>query len=158
MNVNSSKVLFLRWLSRAEPALYRRVMNDSRAKGLGTLGTLGSLGWVETVINAVAQVGSAILAKKQTDKQVSLQKKQLQDAQAERDAALKAQLLQVNYQRAQSGLPPVDMNGNPIPSQSLPVPTELTGAQVSKAVATDYLPWLIGAGSLVGVYFLAARR
>lgn len=121
MNVaDQNQVTYLRWLSREHPALYARSMLAARRDLRG----LGRLGWINFVIQAVATVGSAVVAKKQVDKQVAVQKKALalSDAQAaaDREQAAKFALLDTNTKRAQAGLPPVDITGNVIAPQTLP--------------------------------------
>ena len=150
---------FLRWLSVHDPQLYARVI-EKNFNG----NALGALGWIVALANALIQVGGAVLQKKQADKEFSLQKKTLavQDAQAAAARAdqLKLALLDINQQRANKGLGPVDINGNLIPSQALPTPNAL--AAMTKAAGADsanYLPWLIGGGAaLVGLFLVTRGR
>lgn len=113
MNAETNRLAFFRWLAKTHPGIYAPAA-PMLAKGPGLSG-LG--GWADTIVNALATVGSAVLAKKVADKQVSAQTKADSAARAD---ALAAQLLQINFQRAQAGLPPVDANGNVIPGSSLP--------------------------------------
>jgi len=148
---------FLRWLSMHDPVLYARVI-EKNFKG----STLGALGWFVALANALIQVGGAVVQKKQQDKAFDLQKKTLavQDAQlaADRAAQLKLALLDINQKRAANGLGPVDLNGNAIPSQSLPMPAALApyaqGVGVDSASVT---PWLIGGAVVLAGVFLVMR-
>lgn len=122
-----NRVAFLRWLSTAHPDLYRASIAKARARGgIG----LGRMGWINFVVQAVATVGSAVLQKKQVDKQVALQKKglALSDAQAQADREQQAALalLEVNAKRAAVGQPPVDITGKVLAQASLPTPSALT--------------------------------
>lgn len=118
MNPDVARLDFLRWLSRYDPKTYRLAIRPQGASGLG------ALGWINFVIQAIAAVGSAVVAKKQGDKQAKLQKQAIAADQATQEAArkdaLKIALLDINTKRAQSGLPPVDESGKVIPSAQLP--------------------------------------
>lgn len=152
MNKQNSQVLFFRWLAKTHPRIYAPV---ARRLALGALGDLD--GWVDTLVSALATVGTAVIAKKAADKQISAQK--AADAQTRADA-LKAELLQINLQRAQQGLPPVDQNGNVIPQSALPtLPTpqaayaaaNAAGARDSFSNFFSSVPtwaWIAGAGVL----------
>jgi len=118
MNPDLARLDFLRWLSRYDPKTYRLAIRPQGATGLG------ALGWINFVIQAVAAVGSAVVAKKQGDKQAKLQKQaiaadQLAQESARKDS-LKIALLDINTKRAQAGLPPVDENGKVIGQAQLP--------------------------------------
>jgi hypothetical protein len=157
MNAQNSQVLFFRWLAVNHPTLYAPV---AKKLALGSLGDLS--GWVDTLVSAIATVGTAVIAKKQSDKQISAQKKA--DAQAREDA-LKAELLSINLQRAQAGLPPVDMNGSVIPQTALPtLPTpqaayaaaQRAGSPVASFI--DSVPvWAWLAGGAVVVFLLVRK-
>lgn len=140
-----NQVAFLKWLNHEHPAIYRKTMRslptDVRLKGLG------SLGWINFLVQAVATVGSAVLGKKQVDKQVALQKKALalSDAQAaaDRTQAAQLELLEVNTKRAQAGLPPVDLSGKVVNTGPLPTPSALVpygGATTAKATLIPGVP------------------
>jgi hypothetical protein len=160
MTRDQAQITFLQWLSVHDPKLYASVA----AKHLRPV-KLGSLGFLPMLINALIQVGSAVMQKKQADKTLDLQKKTLvaQDAQLEKDRAaqLQVSLLDINQKRAASGLGPVDLNGNPIQSQALPMPSSLAPlAQAAGMSFSNYTPWLIGASALAAVagLFLVLRR
>lgn len=152
MNAQNAQVLFFRWLAKTHPKIYAPVAKPLALGGLGDLA-----GWVDTLVSSLATVGTAIIAKKQMDKQVSAQKSA--DAQARADA-LKTELLSINLQRAQAGLPPVDMNGNVIPQSALaPLPTPQAAyyaAQTSGGFSFSSVPvwaWLAG-GAVVALLVL----
>lgn len=158
MNAQNAQVLFFRWLAQNHPRVYAPV---ARKLALGSLGDLS--GWVDTLVSAIATVGTAVLAKKQSDKQLSAQKKA--DAQARADA-IQAQLLDINLQRAQAGLPPVDANGNVIPAAALPTlptPQAAYAAAQSSALSRsgsflDSVPsWAWIAGGAVVVLLILKR-
>lgn len=150
MNAQNAQVLFFRWLAKTHPRVYAPV---ARKLALGSLGDLA--GWVDTLVSALATVGTAVIAKKQADKTISAQK--AADAQARADA-IKSELLQINLQRAQQGLPPVDQNGNVIPQSALPtLPTPQAAYAAANAASTrdsvsnffSSVPtwaWIAGAG------------
>lgn len=152
MNAQNAQVLFFRWLAKTHPTIYAPV---ARRLALGSLGDLA--GWVDTLVTALATVGTAVIAKKQADKQISAQK--AADAQARADA-IKSELLNINLQRAQAGLPPVDQNGNVIPQAALPaLPTPQAAYAAANAAASrdsfsnffSSVPtwaWIAGAGVL----------
>lgn len=151
-----AQVTYLRWLAKEHPETFRKVAVPSLRSNLS------GLGWIAAVANAVLQVGSAVVQKKQNDKAFKLQKQTLavQDAQvaAERAQSFKLALLDVNTKRAQAGLPPVDGNGNPIASDTLPMPSQLApfakvGAQVSK-----WGPWILGGGAALALIFFLRNR
>lgn len=157
MNKQNAQVLFFRWLAVNHPRVYLPV---SKKLALGSLGDLA--GWVDTLVSAIATVGTAVMAKKQADKQISAQKKA---DQAAREDALKAELLRVNLERAQAGFPPVDQNGNVIPQAALPtLPTPqaaLANAQREASSVSSFVDsvptwaWLAGGAF---VLFLVLRR
>lgn len=161
MREERNQVAFLRWLARDHPELYGKALRVARNASAG----LGRMGWIQAVVQAVAAVGSAVVQKKQIDKQVSLQKKalELSDAQAaaEREQAAKLALLEVNTKRAQAGLPPVDMTGAVIPSAALPNPSAL--APFTPQGSTQFIPGVpnyvtgIG-GALVVLVLLRATK
>lgn len=144
MNVETAKIQYLSWLAQAYPLLYGRVVAIAQQKDMER-GLSGLEGWLDTLVTAAVAVGGTLMAKKQADQAASLQKKQ-------QAADLAATLLQVNTQRAQSGLPPVDANGRVIPGAQLPVPAALSSAiRTSAASVSNYLPWALGAGvALIG--------
>lgn len=154
MNAQNSQVLFFRWLAVNHPRLYAPV---ARHLALGALGDLE--GWADTLVTAIATVGTAFLAKKQADKQLSAQK--AADAQARSDA-VKAQLLEINLQRAQAGLPPVDQNGNVISASALPTlptPQAAYAAAQSRGSFFDSVPtWAWLTGGAVVVYLILKGR
>lgn len=131
MKTEDSRVLFFRWLAANHPRIYLPV-----AKQLAAHAALGDLeGWADTLVSALATVATAVVAKKTADRQMDAQKKQLLSEQAQRDAELKATLLSINLQRAQSGLPPVDANGNVVAASSLPgLPSQ---TQAVRAASND---------------------
>lgn len=143
MSADEGKVLYLAWLAREQPLVYARVVAVAKKALLDRKlsGLAGLSGWVDTLVNAAVAVGGTLLAKKQADQAANLQKKQQQ-------ADLQLQLLAVNTQRAQSGLPPVDINGNVIPQKSLPLPSTLNTSAVRATLdsGTNLTPWLIGGG------------
>lgn len=156
MNADAARVVYFQWLAKAHPAEFARV-KPTLAKT-----RLGELGWFVALANALVQVGSAVVQKKQADKQLSLQKKTIaaEDAAARqaREDAFKLALLDANTKRAQLGLPPVDSNGQPIQSAALPMPAALApfanvGAQVSQ-----WGPWIIGGGVLIAAFFFWKNR
>lgn len=151
MTSEQAKLNYLRWLSRADPQMFAMGLSVAD-RALGDYDTLE--GWADTIVNAVVTVGGAVLAKKQADAQLAMQKKQMQlDAQAAdaaRQDALRVTLLQTNMQRAQAGMPPIDINGNVIPSSQLPqLPaTAATPAMMSTSGSIPSWVWLAGAGAL----------
>jgi hypothetical protein len=157
MTKDQAQINFLRWVAVAHPDLYARVAQKHL-----TTARLGSLGWIQ-IVNAVLQLGSAALQKKQADDQLKLQKKTLkvQDEQlaADRANALKIALLDINAKRAANGLGPVDLQGNLIQSQSLPMPSALAPYAKAAGVASNYAPWLIGGGvALIGLFLVIRGR
>lgn len=150
MNADRARLDFLRWLSAFDPALYRRAMAQPRSG-------LSGLGWINLVIQAVAAVGSAVMAKKQGDKAAKLQAKAIAADQAAQEAArkdaLKVALLDINTTRARAGLPPVDADGKVIGQAQLPpAPANLaplyaqTGAKVPTESSSN-LPIFLALGA-----------
>jgi uridylate kinase len=151
MKPSEAKELYLRWLAQAQPRLFERTL--AVAKSQVRLGSLA--GWVDTLVNAAVAVGGTLLAKKQADQAASLKKKQ-------QDADLQIQLLQLNTQRAQAGLAPVDINGKVIPSASLPQVAAISNpataiAQASQKISAT-LPWIFGGVATLVALYLVVRR
>ena len=158
MSKDRAKVLYLAWLARAQPLVYQRVVAlanksllERRLAGLDHLN-----GWPDTLINAAIAVGGTLMAKKQADQAASLQKKQ-------QAADLQLTLLQVNTQRAQAGLAPIDANGNLIPVKMLPIPATLNTSAVQSTLASggapNYMLWAAGAiAALAGVFLVTRGR
>lgn len=141
MNANTARVNYLRWLSQADPALYRRAIAAGRSyEAVG----LGELGWINLVLQAVGIAAGAVTQKKAIDKQASLAKSQLKAdvaaRAADREAQLKVQLLEVNTERARAGLPPVDITGKVIPGSALPVPAALASIVPKTLQAATWIP------------------
>jgi hypothetical protein len=158
MNVRQNRELFFRWLAKNHPVLYAPVAREvSGAPGMG------ALGWVDSLINAIAQVGGAVMAKKAADKQSDAAKKQAANDAAARADALKVELLNINLQRAQAGLPPVDEYGRVLQSAQVPaLPSPAHAAQVAQsyaAYASINWPIVAGAGAagLLALYLLSRR-
>jgi len=158
MNRDEAQLRYLRWLSRADPQMYSLAM----AHGNAALGDYeeGLQGWADTIVNAAVAVGGALLAKKQSDAQVALQKKQMQAdalaAEAARQDTLKLALIDINTKRAAQGQPPVDANGQIIPSNQLPILSSLPAvagtSQYRQQSFFESVPtwaWLAGAGVIV---------
>lgn len=152
-----AQIDFLRWLSHADPTLYRVGLSEAKKRG-----QLGSLGWIAAVIQAVAAIGSAVMEKKKQQKVAKLQKK----AQAEADAAydeevkaqaLKDQLVATNLARARQGLGPVDARGRVIPSASLPQPSGLAPF-MNTLTNPSYLPWILGGAVLITGLVIIRRK
>ena len=158
MTKDMAQITFLQWVAVHDPALYARVAQ----KHLMTA-RLGSLGWIQ-IVNAVLQLGSAALQKKQADDQLKLQKKTLkvQDEQlaADRANALKVALLDINAKRAANGLGPVDLNGNPIQSAALPMPSALAPfAKAAGIASSSGLLWIGGGlAALIGLFLVLRGR
>lgn len=153
MNKNEARELFFRWLAVNNPALYAPVA--TQLKSAQRLAGLD--GWADTLVSALTTVGTAYVAKKTADKQLSAQKKA---ADADRATALQAELLNVNLQRAQAGLPPVDANGRVVASASLPALPTYSQASVA-ARAQDFLgsvPTVVYLAGAVLVVYLLARK
>lgn len=162
MTPDLARLDYLRWLSRFDPKLYAHAMRQERAG-------LSGLGWINLVIQAVAAVGSAVMAKKQGDKAAKLQAKAIAADQAAQEAArkdaLKVALLDINTKRAQGGLPPVDENGKVIGAAQLPAaPANLAPlyAQAGVAVPTSSgfplaVALGIGGAGLLGLYLLTRK-
>lgn len=156
MNATENRILYLRWLRAAQPSAYAQAMRALR--GDGRLGADWS-----SIIGAVTSAAGAVMQKKQQDKQFALQKKQMEiDAEAQKAATL----LTVNTQRAQAGLPPVDINGNVIPGSQLPAATSVlqqAGAAVgvpanSGAFASgNAIYYILGGFGLLAVVLLMKR-
>lgn len=127
MTAEQNRLVYLKWLAKEHPDMYRSVIANARR--VEAKSVLGRLGWINFVIQAVAMAGSALMQKKQIDKQVGAQKKALlsaeQQAAADRVVQEKLALLDANTKRAQAGLPIVDINGNTIGPQTLPTPKSL---------------------------------
>lgn len=155
MNADAARVLYLRWLSKEHPADFSRVA-PTLAKS-----RLGELGWIAALVNAVVQVGGAVLQKKQADKALSLQKKTIaaEDAQASkaREDAFRLALLDANTKRAQLGLPPVDAQGNAIPGSSLPMPVALAPFAKAGQSLSNWGPWMLGGGALLAAALFLKR-
>lgn len=126
MTADQAQVTYLKWLNIAHPEIFSKVM---ARLSVGGIDQLGELGWINFVIQAVAMAGSAVMQKKQIDKQVALAKQQIaasdRQATADREAQTKLALLEVNTKRAQAGLPPVDITGKVIGAATLPTPNAL---------------------------------
>lgn len=160
MTPTHAQIAYLKWLNARHPALYRKAVK-SAPRDI----TLGSLGWINFVVQAIATVGSAVLGKKQVDKQVALQKKALalSDAQASADRTQAAELalLEVNTKRAQAGLPPVDLTGKVVNTAVLPTPSALAPYTATRAatIIPGVPNWLtyIGGGALAFGLLKAAR-
>lgn len=150
MNVRENRVLFFRWLAAKHPKLYAPVAAEVNAAP-----SMADLGWIDTLISAIAQVGGAVMAKKVADKNARVASAQAQSDAAARADALKVELLNVNLQRAQAGLPPVDEYGHVI--QSAQVPGLPTNAQAYAAAQGPN--WvLIGGVAAVGLVALVMLR
>lgn len=156
MKADDSRVLFFRWLAANHPTIYLPV-----ARKLASSAALGDLeGWADTLVSALATVGTAVLAKKASDAQVAAQKKQLEAEDKARADQLKATLLSVNLQRAQSGLPPVDGNGNVIAASSLPnlpTPTQAVRAASNEGAELFGIPMWALALAAGGIALIALR-
>lgn len=157
MSKEEARSLYIAWLARENPRVYERVVAVAQKASLNRkLAGLGALsGWLDTLVNAAVTVGGTLVAKKQADKAADLQKKQ-------QAADLQLALLGVNTQRAQAGLPPVDINGKIIPSATLPAPAALNspGAVVAQAAEkmSSALPWIFGGvGALLALYLVVRR-
>lgn len=161
MNPDVARLDYLRWLSRFDPKLYKRATAPAHAG-------LSGLGWINFVVQAVAMVGSAVMAKKQAKKQDALAKKALAAesaaAEAARKDAMKVALLDINTKRAQTGLPPVDENGKVIGFAQLPpAPANLApfynqaGVAVPVAGANN-LPLYLSLGGLGLLAVFLIRR
>jgi hypothetical protein len=161
MSTTANQVAYLKWLASAHPAIYRKTMRslptDVRLKGLG------ELGWINFLVQAIATVGSAVIGKKQVDKQVSVQKKALalSDAQAaaDRTQAAQLELLEVNTKRAQAGLGPVDLTGKLLNTAGLPTPSALVpyGGKTTTATLIPGVPNLVTYAGGAVLVLLALR-
>lgn len=157
MNTDRAQLDYLRWLSGHAPALFERLKPRFKS-------SLGDLGWIQAIVQVVAAVGSAVMAKNQQKKQEKAQKKAQAEMNAESARVAKEladTLVQVNTQRAQRGLPPVDAQGNVIASAALPMPGALAnffGPQ-GQVIGSSFNPmWILaGAGALVAVVLIARR-
>lgn len=128
---------------------------------------LGGFGWINFVVQAVAAVGSAVLAKKQKKKAEALQKKANAAAALEAEKLEKettATLLQVNTLRAQRGLPPINERGEIIGASSLPIPPALQPfyspeqvASAPKTIFGNVNPLWIAAGGILLLGILTRR-
>lgn len=164
MNAEEARLRYLRWLSKADPAIYSKAMAHA-----ATEDGLGDLGWINFVIQGVLAAGSLVMQKKQSDKAEKLAKKQIAADQASQEAAradaLKIALLDTNTKRAAAGLPPVDINGKVIPDAMLPAPAgQLAQAYTPQAVAAReagfsiqpmYL--VLGGVALIAVIYLLKK-
>lgn len=163
MTAEQNRIVYLKWLAHTHPDVYRTTIASARR--VESKSVLGSLGWLNFVLQAVAMAGSAVLQKKQIDKQVSAQKKALlsaeQQANADRDVQTKLALLDANTKRAQAGLPIVDINGHVIGPNTLPTPASLVPYAKAAGVATSLIPGVpdpvtyIG-GGLAALFMLKA--
>lgn len=164
MNRDANQVAYLRWLSDAHPDLYRRAMAGANARKAAGL---GQLGWLNFVIQAIGIAAEGIQQKKAIDTQAKIASKQLAaDAaalNADREQQLKLALLDTNTRRAQSGLPPVDINGVVIPGSALPTPAALKPLVASTGAPSDsFIPGvpnylLYGAGGLLALALVIRR-
>lgn len=142
MNVRQNRELFFRWLAANHPKLYAPVAAEVSAAP-----AMGELGWVDSLINALAQVGGAVMAKKVADKNAKTASK---EAAAARADSLKSELLNINFQRAQAGLPPVDEYGRVLTSAQVPgLPTTAQAYQAAQGPN-----WLV-IGGAAGLALLA---
>jgi len=152
MNAQQNQIAYLKWLAKEHPDVYRQSIANARR--VEQKSVLGSLGWINFVIQAVAMAGSAVMQKKQIDKQVSAQKKALlsaeQQAAADRDVAAKLALLDANTKRAQAGLPPVDINGKVIVATNLPTPPGLAPYASAAGAPSSLIPGVPNAVTAVG--------
>jgi hypothetical protein len=155
---DAAQFAYLRWLSGAAPTVYQRAVAKVNANDDGSL---SDLGWIQAVVQLVAAAGSAVMAKKQQDKQIKAQKQaqKLADAETVRvENELRETLVKVNTARVQKGLPPIDANGNIIPGSDLPTPNNLqnfVGAPILGGMNPMYL--VLGAAGLLGVALLVRR-
>lgn len=167
MSKQENQVLYMRWLAKNHPALYvdavqKSQLAEAQAQALGYLDEGEGLGWINFLVQAIATVGSAVVGKKQVDKQVALQKKALalSDAQATADRVQAAQLklLEVNTDRVQRGLPPVNLQGQPVAASSLPLPNALKPYTTASAPIIPGVPdWATySAGGVLAL--LVAKR
>ena len=159
MNADAAQLSYLRWLSEAAPLLFQRAVAKVNEKG-----GLSDLGWIQAVVQLVTTAASVVMAKKQQDKQIDLQKKaqKLADAETLRvQNELANTLVQVNTARAQKGLPPVDQNGNVIPGSALPMPNALQnfftpgGSPILGGINPMFL--VAGAGGLLLLVLLVRK-
>lgn len=162
MNATQNQLTYLKWLAKEHPDVYRNTM--AAAKRVERKSVLGQLGWINLVIQAVALAGSAVMQKKQIDKQVAAQKKALlsaeQQAAADRDIQAKLALLDTNTKRAQAGLPPVDLNGKIIGPTTLPTPQSLRPLTAGASSSGQLIPGVPNVATYAGgglLLFLALR-
>lgn len=155
MTPDRARVIYFQWLAKTHPAEFARVAPTLKAP------RLGALGWIAALANALVQVGSAVVQKKQADKAFSLQKKTIaaEDAAAKqaRDDAFKLALLDANTKRAQLGMPPVDGSGNPIQSAALPMPAALAPFANVGGSISNWGPWILGGGFLFAAVLFVRR-
>jgi hypothetical protein len=149
---DGAQLLYLRWLAQRHPIVYERAVKP--------IANLGGLGWINFVVQAVAAVGGAVLAKRQKKKAAKIAAQTAAAEALEFEKIQKettATLLQVNTLRAQRGLPPINERGEIIGGSTLPIPPQLapfySPAQIASAPAGDVLGninplWLIGGGVL----------
>lgn len=159
MKANAAQVNFLRWVAAVDPKLYHEKVSTLRPPE-----GLGELGWINFVVQAAVAVGSAVAAKRKKKKAEKAAKKAAA-LQAKEDAAAAAeaqrlQLIQINAQRAQAGMMPVNSGGQLINTAILPMPPELRtyGTSIrASAPAVNYTPFLIAGGALALVIVLRNR-
>lgn len=149
MNVRENRLIFFRWLAANHPKIYAPV-----AREVSGAPQMAGLGWVDTLINAIAQVGGAVMAKKAADKNASSAKKA---AEADAAARVKTELLSINLQRAQAGLPPVDEYGRVIQSAQVPGLPTPTQAYAAAQGPNWYLIAGAGAAGLLALVLLGRR-
>jgi hypothetical protein len=166
MTPDQNRIVYLKWLAKEHPDMFRATMAGARR--VESKSVLGSLGWINFVIQAVAMAGSALLQKKQIDQQAAAQKKALlsaeQQANADRVVQAKLALLDANTKRAQAGLPIVDINGKVIQANALATPSALVPYAKALGVPTSMIPGVpnnityVGGGLLVLLGLLKAAR
>lgn len=165
MSAQENQVTYLRWVAKEHPALFAQVEanainNEIAARQLGYVDDDETLGWLNFVLQAVATVGSAVMGKKQVDKQVALQKKALvlSDAQAaaDREQAAQFKLLEVNTERLSRGLPPVNLQGQVVNPASLPLPASLAPYTAASGPLIPGVPNLLtyAGGAVLGFALL----
>lgn len=124
---------FLQWMQLRQPKLYSMVSKELRGAGLAGLGLSPitattapvSSGWAQTLKDLATGLAQAYLTKEQLNAQ--------------------QKVLDVQLQRAQQGLPPLDID---MAAYGM-TPTANVG------IAGDTLKWLgIGAAVLAGVYLV----
>lgn len=152
MTPDQNRIIYLKWLAKAHPDVYRQTIAATHR--VEQKSVLGRLGWINFVIQAVAMAGSAVMQKKQIDKQANAQKKALlsaeQQAAADREVAAKLALLDANTKRAQAGLPIVDINGKVIGPNALPTPPSLAPYAKAAGAGGSLIPGVPNAVAYVG--------